>query len=71
MLRWPMETTRTTSLACRSWQIRRRWRRPELHEPRGSLLGDEGELDAFPDGIDPFGAHADFIAQVPFELTGL
>jgi hypothetical protein len=34
-------------------------------------LGDEGELDAFPDGIDPFGAHADFIAQVPFELTGL
>jgi hypothetical protein len=32
--------------------------------------GDEGEFDAFAHGVDAFGADADFVAEVPFELTG-
>ncbi len=34
-------------------------------------MRDEGEFDAFAHRIDPFGAHADFIAVVPFELAWL
>src|SRR2546429_9740520 len=36
-----------------------------------SGLRDERKLDAFAHRIDPFSAHADLIAEVPFELAGL
>src|SRR6266849_8712938 len=31
----------------------------------------EGEFDAFAHGVDAFGAHADLVAEAPFELAGL
>src|SRR5260370_42373863 len=36
-----------------------------------SILLDHRKFDAFAHGIDPFGAHADFIAEAPFELARL
>ena len=36
-----------------------------------SGLRDERKLEALAHRIDPFSAHADLIAEVPFELAGL
>src|SRR5207253_5711499 len=34
-------------------------------------IRDEGEFDAVAHGVDAFGADADFITEMPFELAGL
>ena len=36
----------------------------------GLAAADKSEFDAFAHGVDAFGADADFIAEVPFELVG-
>src|SRR5260370_34762518 len=33
------------------------------------LIRYKGEFDAFAHGVDAFGAHADLVAEVPFDLT--